>query len=48
MLSSIYMPDELFLDEKTLKLNVLEKELELAMDDKNFEEAMKINSMMTS
>lgn len=48
MLSSIYMPDELFLDEKTLKLNSLERELELAMDDKNFEEAMRINSIMTS
>jgi hypothetical protein len=48
MLSSIYMPDELFLDERTLKLNGLEKELELAMDDKNFEEAMRINSKMTS
>lgn len=48
MLSSIYMPDELFLDEKTLKLNGLERELELAMDDKNFEEAMRVNSIMIS
>jgi hypothetical protein len=47
MLSSIYMPDELFLDEKTLKLNSLERDLESAMDDKNFEEAMRLNSLMT-
>ncbi len=48
MLTSIYMPDELFLDEKTLKFNSLERELELAMDNKNFEEAIRLNSIMTS
>lgn len=48
MLSSIYMPDELFLDENTLKLNSLERELELAMDDRNFEEAMRLNNIMIS
>lgn len=48
MLSSIYIPDELFLDNNTLKFNSLKKDFELAMDEENLEEAMKLKIIMTS
>ena len=47
MLSSIYMPNELFLDEKALKLYSLKKDFEEAMDNIDLEEAMRLKSIMT-
>jgi hypothetical protein len=43
MLSSIYMPDELFLSDVLLKKKELEKEKELAKDEDRFEDAIRIN-----
>jgi hypothetical protein len=43
ILSSIYMPDELFLSDASLKKKELEKAKELAKDEDRFEDAIRIN-----
>jgi hypothetical protein len=43
ILSSIYMPDELFLGDALLKKKELEKAKELAKDEDRFEDAIRIN-----
>lgn len=43
MLSSIYMPDDLFLSDALLKKRELEKAKELAKDEDRFEDAIRIN-----
>ena len=43
MLTSIYMPDELFFIDAKLKIKKLEKEKELAKDEDRFEDAIRIN-----
>lgn len=48
MLSSIYMPDELFLDEKVLKIKELNTAKELAKDEDRFDDLIKIVEQIKS